>query len=352
MKFSALAAITIGLVAACSSTVNAAPHSKKIKHAVPQIISRRVVIPKNVPKVDKHGESRAIAMNPRLPHNVQQKFGFALNATSFPDTQISSFSSLPLASSSVINSLKIYMSLSASAYCPGVCPGSQWNCKNCDRAYTFIRSFQIGNFDVNGYITRNDQSKEIQLVFRGSHSIPNWIANILAVKKAYPPVPGASVHSGFFDAYMSTQSTVVPIIIDQLNKNPSYRVMVTGHSLGGALATFAGLDLYQRHEKINAANLIVRTYGGPRVGNDRFAYYFTSTAIPLERTVNNRDIVPHLPPQSSGFLHPGVEYWIDSSSNVRICDTSLDSGSCSNSIVPFTSTSDHTKYFNISNKDC
>lgn len=72
----------------------------------------------------------------------------------------------------------------------------------------------------------------------------------------------------------------------------------------------------------------------PRIGSPEFAYYVDSTKIPLYRSVNERDseydkslsirrealtgciVVPHLPPQSFGFLHPGVEAWIKSPGSV------------------------------------
>jgi predicted lipase len=89
------------------------------------------------------------------------------------------------------------------------------------------------------------------------------------------------------------------------------------HSLGGAQALLAGMDLYQREKRLTATNLSIYTVGCPRVGNPAFAYYVDSTGIPFSRSVNNRDIVPHVPPQAFGFLHPGVEAWDRSSSSVR-----------------------------------
>lgn len=79
----------------------------------------------------------------------------------------------------------------------------------------------------------------------------------------------------------------------------------------------AALDLYQRDERLTSKNLSVYTVGGPRVGNPAFAYYVSSTGIPISRSVNNRDIVPHVPPQSFDFLHPGVEAW--SRSSTKTC---------------------------------
>lgn len=87
--------------------------------------------------------------------------------------------------------------------------------------------------------------------------------------------------------------------------------------MGAAQALLAGLDFYQRDKRITVKNLSIYTIGSPRVGNPAFAYYVDSTGIPYSRSVNNRDIVPHLPPQKFGFLHPGVEAWELSSSKVR-----------------------------------
>lgn len=43
---------------------------------------------------------------------------------------------------------------------------------------------------------------------------------------------------------------------------------MTGHSLGGALATFCALDLEEIYGSLN-----LYAFGCPRVGNDAFAKY-------------------------------------------------------------------------------
>ena len=87
--------------------------------------------------------------------------------------------------------------------------------------------------------------------------------------------------------------------------------------MGGAQALLAGMDLYQRISSVSKNNLSIYTVGCPRVGNPAFAYYVDSTGIPISRSVHNRDIVPHVPPQSFGYLHPGVEAWDRSTGSVR-----------------------------------
>lgn len=105
--------------------------------------------------------------------------------------------------------------------------------------------------------------------------------------------------------------------INSLHLTPFYIDVHDRHSLGGAQAVLAGMDLYQRISTISGDNLSIYTVGAPRIGNPEFAYYVDSTDIPISRSVHNRDIVPHVPPQSFGYLHPGVEAWDRTSGNVR-----------------------------------
>lgn len=85
--------------------------------------------------------------------------------------------------------------------------------------------------------------------------------------------------------------------------------MIYSHSLGGAQALLAALDLYQRDTRFNRNNLSVYTVGCPRIGDTSFAYYVDSTGIPFYRSVNDRDVIPHFPSQELGYLHVGIEIW-------------------------------------------
>lgn len=76
------------------------------------------------------------------------------------------------------------------------------------------------------------------------------------------------------------------------------------------------MDLYQRVSSLSSSNLFIYTVGCPRVGNPNFAYYVENTGITVSRSVHNRDLVPHVPPESFGFLHPGVETWDKSDTDV------------------------------------
>lgn len=69
-----------------------------------------------------------------------------------------------------------------------------------------------------------------------------------------------------------------------LTQNPSYRLVITGHSMGGAMAslfTFFILSLYQ----FPGTNVALVTFGQPRTGNKEYASYMNSLPIPMARVV-------------------------------------------------------------------
>ncbi|KAI9029624.1 catalysis At the Interface: the anatomy of A conformational change in A triglyceride lipase, partial [Phycomyces nitens] len=250
-----------------------------------------------------------------------------------------------------IESLKIFTQLSGNAYCRTVVPLNKWNCAHCSVDETLVKSFFTLLIDTNGFVSRNDKSKTINLVFRGTNSFQNFFTDAVLITQDYPPVKGAKVHVGFYTAYLDVQKVVISTMIDQITKYPNYAVAVSGHSLGGSLAQIATMDLYQRDNRFNSKNLFLRTYGQPRTGNPAFGYYMAGTGIDYKRTVNNRDLVPHIFPLSTEYMHVGTEYWAKEDGSVQIC-TDFESASCSNSIVPFNSIIDHLSYLGINTGLC
>lgn len=79
---------------------------------------------------------------------------------------------------------------------------------------------------------------------------------------------GVLVEQGDLIAYNSVASGVLSTIASQLAKYPSYSLVSIGHSLGGALASIAGVSL-----KANFPDVPLRmfTFGQPRTGNSVYA---------------------------------------------------------------------------------
>ena len=72
-----------------------------------------------------------------------------------------------------------------------------------------------------------------------------------------------------------------------------YQVIVTGHSLGGAVASIIAFAI--KKEKIFTNNLVLITYGQPRTGNYYFADYVTKNVDKIFRIVRKKDMVVTIP---------------------------------------------------------
>lgn len=109
------------------------------------------------------------------------------------------------------------------------------------------------------------------------------------------------IHRGFAEAYLSVARQVTEEVrkLRRQNKRP---VFLTGHSLGGALATICSLDLWVKLD-ISRREIFVSTFGSPRVGNIYFATMY-GDVVPLHwRIVVDPDMIAKLP--SVGYSHVG-----------------------------------------------
>ena len=97
----------------------------------------------------------------------------------------------------------------------------------------------------------------------------------------------------------------------------SSQVLITGHSLGAALAVLCAMDLHYAHGLPMAT---LYTFGKPRVGNVAFAKWYDTSPFVSWRVTHWRDPVPHLPMQSLGFQHDALEsFYTEDSKTYRVC---------------------------------
>lgn len=127
-------------------------------------------------------------------------------------------------------------------------------------------------------------SKFLVLSFRGTE--PNSWRDIKADANAVLKKckTGGKVHSGFDAAFNEIEVD----IIRALERFPNIPLFITGHSLGGALATIAAKRLV--HSGGNAA---CYTFGSPRVADD---HWLMTMKTPIYRVVNAADSVTMVPP--------------------------------------------------------
>lgn len=153
-------------------------------------------------------------------------------------------------------------------------------------------------------------TKKIIISFRGTEGkIADWVTDIKVFKETWTEAnPLGDVHNGFNSALSSIWNDV----FDEINtlRTNNQTIWLTGHSLGGALATLAAatFELQQPHVGING----VYTFGQPRIANHKFLRNYNEILKTRTfRCVNNNDVVTRVPPQIFGYSHVGKLMYFD-----------------------------------------
>lgn len=108
------------------------------------------------------------------------------------------------------------------------------------------------------------------------------------------------VHQGFLDVYGSFKKEVM----DKLNEDTSKLVLITGHSLGAAIAILNGIDL-----TLGGRQNRTIVFAPPRVGNTSFANLLNSQKT-LLKWINTSDVIPTTPYSvSPNFKDPENPYF-------------------------------------------
>jgi triacylglycerol lipase len=127
-------------------------------------------------------------------------------------------------------------------------------------------------------------------------------------------VPGR-VHEGFTKA-LEPVAARLDELVAQL-KSRRVLLHVTGHSLGGALATLAALRFGRAGEAACPIHT-VHTFGSPRVGDAAFVQAFEEQfAGRAYRFVNDEDLVTRVPPRAMNYDHVGGIVYIDEAGRLQ-----------------------------------
>lgn len=167
--------------------------------------------------------------------------------------------------------------------------------------------------DVENYFIIYDRSvvlvgvkhgKYLFISFRGTKFLYDWAINLKFLPlnfelfrmgsglKIFHQNGMSKVHEGFCNEAIRI-SLIINHEINKRNINGVEHIVLTGHSLGGAVATITKLFLNTK------SNIHVCTFGSPRFANSWF-YLNYADELPVNIS-NHGDIVPLLPPTSLGY---------------------------------------------------
>ncbi len=142
------------------------------------------------------------------------------------------------------------------------------------------------------------------VAFRGTQVTANWSwadikSNILQGRRRWLGGDDQEVHGGYHDAVMVALPEIRKFVAERLRRES--RVYLTGHSLGGALATLAASALEAT---------ATYTFGAPRAGNKAFAAGLAGKNV--YRFVHGLDIAPSYPHPLLGYRHGGERWQLGS----------------------------------------
>ncbi|KAH6595525.1 hypothetical protein BASA50_005734 [Batrachochytrium salamandrivorans] len=207
---------------------------------------------------------------------------------------------------STLSSLKTFMQFSAASYCSTIHNNLTWDCGElCGGAIagtTILAGFKHDIASIRGTGVGYVYSYHILIGYLGM--TPNSGDEIVAPDNIL-------LHSGFMENYHGIRAVVQNHLIDAMNQYPTYSVVFTGHSLGGALASLAIVDAAVHHGVAKAKKMSLFSYGQPRTGNKAFAHWVNT--IPFEgiyRVTRMHDPIPRTPPKVLGYRHFDREYYI------------------------------------------
>jgi triacylglycerol lipase len=160
-------------------------------------------------------------------------------------------------------------------------------------------------FDVEGaqcYVVSNKE--EMVICFRGTE--PTELSDLGADLNAFPDrgKVGGFVHNGFQNELEKVWNKVKAEVEKKPKKKPLY---ITGHSLGGAMATICASRLQKQVS-------CLYTYGSPRVGSKKF---IENSNFSHYRHVNNNDAVPRVPFAILGYMHHSPARYINHYGRIR-----------------------------------
>lgn len=185
--------------------------------------------------------------------------------------------------------------------------------------FEIVTMIQHQDTDTNCLVLRGQH--RIVFAFRGTASKKNVKTDIAIQFVPYEDNGGCYVHAGFSSSYATIAGELHQVLKSILAEDEdesdidAWQIYTTGHSLGGALATLAALDI----TKAFARQVIMYNFGSPRVGCPNFQEYY-DTQVPLSfRVVNEGDVVcgqptsalPLIPGCKRKYRHIGTEVTLD-----------------------------------------
>ncbi len=168
--------------------------------------------------------------------------------------------------------------------------------------------------DVCAFVVSSDEYN--LLVFRGTKIFQDWMTDLACTPVRFDwvftsaPAIG-EIHAGFGHCLADGLSDIVDALSKR--KDVTRPLLITGHSLGGALAALSAAHFGVINLPIPRVSAVY-TFGQPRIGLHDFCNtYSRVVAEKLVRFINKTDLVPRVPFTNWDYSDEGTMIHFDSS---------------------------------------
>lgn len=187
-------------------------------------------------------------------------------------------------------------------------------------AGTVVQGFANADLDTQMTLFRDDSRRELVLAFPGTASLGDIVTDISVgmVPATMKGVncPACRVHEGVLKSFNAIEPATERVLDTAIAAYPSYSLIITGYSLGAALAKYAYASFQSQGYNISAAY----SYGEFRNGNQAWADFVDGLSGdtddddddhqgPYYRITHADDGVPQVLPTLLGWHHSRSEYW-------------------------------------------
>lgn len=160
--------------------------------------------------------------------------------------------------------------------------------------------------DAQAYAFKVDKETAV-IAFRGTESINDALADLNSFHSDSDL--GGDVHSGFKGEIDKIWPDVLKWVRSRYINKETTKIIVTGHSLGAAMATICTARLHDEGYDVTLYN-----FGSPRVGDKEWGKNLEG--VDIYRFVNTSDIVTTVPP--FGFYsHVGQLKYLSCTGNIH-----------------------------------
>lgn len=191
--------------------------------------------------------------------------------------------------------------------------------------YEQLAYLEAGSTNTECWVWRLKKRRRLLVAFRGTSDFGDVLVDISATPRDCGEL--GKVHDGFSRAYDSVREALRAVLARGCRGSAEgWEILFTGHSLGGALATLASLDVARLGagddpseggpSPLDGADIAAVTFGAPRVGNAQLCATYDAWVPRCWRVYSCSDIIPTVPPTTLfGFTHAGIAVELDPDAN-------------------------------------